>query len=65
MGLFEKEKAIYFEILPPLVRLDRKISVPKVAYADGDTMVIIMRDLKSEGWCPSNNSSCKLSLYKS
>lgn len=48
--MFEREVAVYFEIMPALRRLSGSIKVPRAFYGDAEKGVLIMEDLKRQGF---------------
>ena len=52
--MFEREVAVYFEILPALRRLNGgavgDIKIPRAFYGDAEKGVLIMEDLKRQGF---------------
>ena len=50
-AMFEREVAVYFEIMPALRRLSGgNIKVPRAYYGDAVEGVLIMEDLKRQGF---------------
>ena len=53
-AMFEREVTVYFEILPALRRLINggvgDIKVPRAFYGDAEKGVLIMEDLKRQGF---------------
>ena len=52
-AMFEREVAVYFEILPALRRINGgigDIKVPRAFYGDAEKGVLIMEDLKRQGF---------------
>ena len=51
--MFDREVAVYFEILPALRRINGgigDIKVPRALYGDAEKGVLIMEDLKRQGF---------------
>ncbi len=49
---------MYLNVLPILTKLDDKIHVPKVYYANSKSEVIIMEDLNMSGWALGQINLC-------
>lgn len=52
-AMFEREVTVYFEILPALRRINGgigDIKVPRALYGDAEKGVLIMEDLKRQGF---------------
>ena len=52
-AMFEREVAVYFEIIPALRRLkgsSNGIKIPRAYYGDAEKGVLIMEDLKRQGF---------------
>ena len=49
-AMFEREVAVYFEIMPALRKLSGGIKVPRAYYGDAEEGVLVMEDLKRQGF---------------